>query len=243
MTLERGQSNRPSAAGAPVRVQMLRVFTDARGEHGNRLGVLDYNPDVRAEQLVRLTGRLQLSETVLLGPEPASPVRVFTPVRELSFAGHPLVGVAWLLDQRGRCPKEVQCGAGACEVSVQDELTWMAAPISWADPWDSVQYQSPPEVEELTGAPEGHDFVQTWAWIDPSAGRVRARVFAPRDGIAEDEACGSASLLLAHRLGRELVIEHGRGSVVYACPLAPGIARVGGRVTIDQPPLELLLDL
>jgi predicted PhzF superfamily epimerase YddE/YHI9 len=58
-------------------------------------------------------------------------------------------------------------------------------------------------------------------------------VFAARYGIAEDEACGSASMRLAAALGRELTLYHGNGSIIHARPGPPGTAEIGGRVVSD----------
>jgi predicted PhzF superfamily epimerase YddE/YHI9 len=190
--------------------------------------------------MIALTRRLGLSETVLLGRERGEPVRIFNPVEELPFAGHPMVGVTWLRGVDDPLVSVVRCAAGQCDVAIVEGLAWVAAPTAWAPPWASVPYDTAAEVEALTGPPAGHDFVQTWAWIDEPSGRVRARVFAPRVDIDEDEACGSASLLLADRLGREIVIEHGKGSVVHARSIEPGVAEVGGRVVLDQVRLEAL---
>jgi predicted PhzF superfamily epimerase YddE/YHI9 len=66
------------------------------------------------------------------------------------------------------------------------------------------------------------DADQFWAWIDEHAGTVRGRVFAARYGVPQDEACGSASMLLAAQLGRAITIQHGRGSVVSISHEGPG---------------------
>lgn len=229
-------------AKAAVEVSMLRVFAGAEGRYGNGLGVVGHRPGTTAAQMIALTRRLGLSETVLLGPDPDAPVRIFNPVEELPFAGHPMVGVTWLRGQDDPRVSQVRCAEGPCDVAIEDGLAWVAAPTAWAPPWSSVQFDSAAEVDELTGPPPGHDFVQTWAWIDEAAGRVRARVFAPRVDIPEDEACGSASLLLADRLGREILIEHGKGSVVHARSVEPGIAEVGGRVVLDRVQVDHLLE-
>ena len=68
-----------------------------------------------------------------------------------------------------------------------------------------------------------------WAWEDEAAGLVRARCFSLEDGIGEDEATGSAAIMLAAELGRELTIHQGEGSLLYARPLGEGRAEVGGR--------------
>src|SRR4051794_23903697 len=51
-------------------------------------------------------------------------LRIFTPTNELPFAGHPSVGTAWLMAQRGRvAPGRVvqECGAGLLPVEVDDD--------------------------------------------------------------------------------------------------------------------------
>jgi predicted PhzF superfamily epimerase YddE/YHI9 len=78
------------------------------------------------------------------------------------------------------------------------------------------------------------DADQFWAWIDEQAGTVRARVFAARYGVPQDEACGSASMLLAAQLGRAITIKHGSGSLVQASPAPDGMADLGGRVVWDH---------
>ena len=50
-------------------------------------------------------------------------LRIFTPLAELPFAGHPSVGTAWLMVQRGRVqPGRVvqECGAGLLPLDVDD---------------------------------------------------------------------------------------------------------------------------
>ena len=78
------------------------------------------------------------------------------------------------------------------------------------------------------------DADQFWAWIDQQAGTVRARVFAARYGVPQDEACGSAAMLLAAHLGRPITIQHGSRSLVQASPAPKGMADVGGRVVWDH---------
>jgi predicted PhzF superfamily epimerase YddE/YHI9 len=92
----------------------------------------------------------------------------------------------------------------------------------------------PGEVDELAGAPDGLGFVDCWAWEDEAAGRIRARVFAPRYGIAEDEATGAAAVRLVSRLGRPVTIRQGGGSLLRARPGPGGTAEVGGEVVLDQ---------
>ncbi len=75
----------------------LAVFLDGRG--------LD---DERMQQIAR---EMNLSETVFLSPpatpEGAAALRIFTPAREVPFAGHPTIGTAWVLATQGRAPRGV----------------------------------------------------------------------------------------------------------------------------------------
>jgi predicted PhzF superfamily epimerase YddE/YHI9 len=58
---------------------------------------------------------------------------------------------------------------------------------------------------------------------------VRVRVFPARLGIEEDEATGAHAVRLAARLGRELKIRQGLGSVILASPKDDGAVEIGGR--------------
>lgn len=78
------------------------------------------------------------------------------------------------------------------------------------------------------------DADQFWAWQDEQAGVVRARVCAARYDVHEDEACGSASMLLADRLQRPITLQHGAGSLIWSRPTAGGMAEVGGSVVLDE---------
>jgi predicted PhzF superfamily epimerase YddE/YHI9 len=79
-----------------------------------------------------------------------------------------------------------------------------------------------------------HDHVVYWSWVDAHNGIVRARAFDSLMGIAEDEATGSAALLLAVQLGRAIEIWQGNGSLLYARPVADGVGEVGGRVALVE---------
>ena len=76
-----------------------------------------------------------------------------------------------------------------------------------------------------------------WAWLDEAAGLIRVRVFAPDDGIPEDEATGSAALQLTAHLGRRS--RSTRAAARSSTP-APddGRAEVGGRVVLDLTPMR-----
>ena len=89
------------------RVVFVDVFT-ARRYAGNPLAVVigDGLPDATMQ---RIAAEFNFSETTFVAPQPAAdvawPVRIFTPARELAFAGHPILGTAWVLrDQDPRRP-------------------------------------------------------------------------------------------------------------------------------------------
>ncbi|WP_255946179.1 PhzF family phenazine biosynthesis protein [Streptomyces odontomachi] len=230
-----------------VEVHVLRVFTDEDGAFGNLLAVLLDAADWEADERQELATRLGYSETVFVDDVPTARLQIFTPACELAFAGHPLVGVSALLARTtGHPPRELRPVRLAEPVLTRtdpDGTTWVRGAVADAPPWIHEHLGSAAEVEGLVPPPmEGQSPVdeekrwrrtQTWAWQDEAAGEVRARVFAADFGVLEDEACGSASLLLSARTGRELTIHHGRGSVVKARPVGEDHAEIGGHVAHD----------
>jgi trans-2,3-dihydro-3-hydroxyanthranilate isomerase len=81
----------------------LDVFTD-RTFGGNPLGVFPDAAHLPTDLMQRIALEMNLSETVFLGPpeteDGAARVRIFTPEREVPFAGHPTVGSAIFLAGR-----------------------------------------------------------------------------------------------------------------------------------------------
>ena len=162
-------------------------------------------------------------------------MRIFTPAVELPFAGHPVVGTAWLLARERGAVTALRPPAGEVPVRTDGRADLRRRPPGvGAASSSSCRLESPAEVEALEGPPEGRDAVGVWAWVDEGAGIVRERVFAPRYGIAEDEATGSAAITLAARLGRALDIRQGAGSRILARPLGDGMVEIGGRVELDE---------
>lgn len=211
----------------------LRVFCGEDGNGGNELAVILDGGSVAPAERQRAARLIGFSETVFVDDTAAGTVRIFTPAVELPFAGHPLVGTAWLLARGGSPPQSLRPPAGEVPARSEAERAWVTGRPEWAPPFELVQVGSPSEVDELEGAPAGHDLVGVWAWIDEHAGSLRERVFAPRLGIAEDEATGAAAVALCGRLGRALTIRQGAGSVIKARPAGDGRVEIGGRVADD----------
>jgi trans-2,3-dihydro-3-hydroxyanthranilate isomerase len=106
------------------RFATLDVFTDTPFT-GNPLAVVLESDGLNTAAMQAIAREFNLSETVFVGP-PADPksralVRIFTPARELPFAGHPTVGTAVLfggLDGGGErnFTLEEQVGPVPCRV-------------------------------------------------------------------------------------------------------------------------------
>jgi predicted PhzF superfamily epimerase YddE/YHI9 len=220
-------------------LHVLRVFCDEGEGWGNPLGVFLDGAEVPAERRQAVAHELGFSETVFVDDRARGEIRIFTPGLELPFAGHPTVGTAWLLGQEGIVVEALRPPAGVVAVRRQaeggGELTFVAARAEWSPPWELIELGSPAEVEALDGPPNGReDEIYLWAWADEEAGVVRSRCFSLADGVGEDEATGSAAIMLAAELNRELTIHQGKGSLLHARPLDDGRAEVGGRVVLDE---------
>jgi predicted PhzF superfamily epimerase YddE/YHI9 len=209
----------------------LRVFVDERGRGGNPLGVFLEGEEVPAMELQRVAAHLGFSETAFIEHAIPGEVRIFTPAVELPFAGHPLVGTAWLLRRSRGAVELLRPPAGEVPVRYDGERVWIAGRSEWCPPFEFVQLGSPREVEALSPAPEGSTgMTYVWSWEDEASGTVRTRCFVSELGIPEDEATGSAAIILSGTLGRELRIRQGRGSLLVARPLDEVLVEVGGLV-------------
>jgi trans-2,3-dihydro-3-hydroxyanthranilate isomerase len=95
------------------------VFTD-RIFGGNQLAVFLDPEGLSDAEMQAIALEMNLSETTFvlppIRPDSAARVRIFTPGRELPFAGHPTVGTAWVLARVGRLP------AGKCEVVLDEGI-------------------------------------------------------------------------------------------------------------------------
>ena len=205
-------------------VRVLRVFVDEAGGSGNLLGGVRDASGIDQTSRQAIAAELGYSETVFVQDEDR--LQIFTPAVELPFAGHPLVGSAWLLRQ-----PVLHAPAGAISTRVEGDRAWITARPEWTVPFERLQLDSPAAVDAFS--PPATGTVQVWAWQDESAGRIRARFFAPDFGIREDPATGSASMVLCAALGRPVRIEQGPGCEIEARPLKDGLVELGGRVADD----------
>lgn len=216
-----------------LKMHILRVFTNSLGKYGGRLGVFLNGTTVSEPQRLRLARSLGYPELVFVDDAAAGQLRIYSSTGELPFAGHPLIGTAWLIRSQGMTLQTLRPPAGDVVTWREDDKTWIRARPEWSPKWEQIELESSRAVARLKHPDDRYDFTQFWAWDDRSSGLVRARVFAGRLGNYEDEACGSASMLLADRLDTPLIIRHGEGSVVYARPGVSGSVELGGSVAVD----------
>ena len=92
---------------ASHRFVQFDVFTD-RAFCGNPLAVFPEAEGITDDQMLKIAREMNLSETVfVLKPESDEVLRrlrIFTPTREIPFAGHPIVGTWTALAQEGVVP-------------------------------------------------------------------------------------------------------------------------------------------
>ncbi|MGB6512200.1 MAG: PhzF family phenazine biosynthesis protein [Mycobacterium sp.] len=220
-----------------IDVTVLRVFTDSAGNFGNPLGVVDA-ATVQPEQRQRLATQLGYSETVFVDlPDAGSTTahaRIYTPLTELPFAGHPTVGASWWLRSLGTPIRTLQVPAGIVQVSYDDDITSISARAQWAPEFAIHDLESLDALAEADAADFPDDVAHyLWTWIDESAGSLRSRFFAANLGVTEDEATGSAAVRMTDYLSRDLTITQGKGSVIETTWSPQGWVQVAGRVVND----------
>src|SRR5262245_60460430 len=103
--------------GTPIMNQhrfiQLDVFTD-QSFCGNPLAVFPEAEGISDEHMMKIAREMNLSETVFVlppkpkttadGPDVLRLLRIYTPARELPFAGHPIVGTWNILARLGVVP-------------------------------------------------------------------------------------------------------------------------------------------
>ena len=136
-------ADQPAAAGWR-RYLVADVFT-ATPLEGNQLAVFPDGRGLDGDLMQRTARELNLSETVfVLPPEHDGDVRVriFTPASELPFAGHPVLGSAFVLGQATGAAKVIlETAAGPVPVELErdgDRIAFgrMEQPIPVAEPYE-----------------------------------------------------------------------------------------------------------
>jgi PhzF family phenazine biosynthesis protein len=159
--------------------RQVDVFT-TEPYRGNPVAVvLAGGDELSTEEMLRIARWTNLSETTFV-LEPTDPgadyrVRIFTPVLELPFAGHPTLGTcrAWL--EHGGTPRSngvvvQECGAGLVRVRDDGErLAFAAPPIARYEPAEE------DTVAQIAGALGiARDEIVAAQWVDNGPGWVAA---------------------------------------------------------------------
>jgi trans-2,3-dihydro-3-hydroxyanthranilate isomerase len=121
------------------RYRVVDVFT-TEPLQGNPLAVFPDASDLSTSLMQKIAREFNLSETVFVFPasraECAAKLRIFTPAKEMDFAGHPTVGSAYiLLDERKVLPGAAQFvveeNVGPISISVESGAAakiWLKTP-------------------------------------------------------------------------------------------------------------------
>ena len=229
------------------------VFTEARFG-GNPLAVLPEADGLNAAQMQRIAREFNYSETAfVLSPERGHTrrVRIFTPTREVPFAGHPNIGTAFTLAHEGalgiisssttvtfeeqaglveiliepatngalwcelaapeplaigqQVPAEVIAEALSLDVDHASQavhrpcvasvgLPFVFAELASRDALENARFTMTglEKIADLGITPDLFAYCRSDDQFD-----IRARMFAPFDGVPEDPATGSANCALA----------------------------------------------
>jgi predicted PhzF superfamily epimerase YddE/YHI9 len=181
---------------------------------------------------------LGYSETVFIDVPAAGSTtahaRIFTPAVELPFAGHPTVGAAWWLRERGVPVRSLQVPAGIVAVRYSGDLTSVVARAEWGPEFNIHDMASVAQVMAADASQYADDaYHYLWAWVDRDLGHIRSRMFANEVGVPEDEATGSAAVRMADYLSRDLIITQGEGSQITTTWSTDGWVVLAGRVVDD----------
>ena len=137
------------------RYVVVDVFTDEPLK-GNALAVFTDARDIADEQLQPLAREMNYSETVFVYPAEAdghARLRIFTPTVELRFAGHPILGTAFVLAaplQLGEI--RLEAGAGTIPVKLERDETGRIVFGRMEQPLPSVEpYEDEAELLEVLG--------------------------------------------------------------------------------------------
>ena len=119
---------------------MVDVFAE-RLYSGNPLAVIVYSEPLPDDTMQRIAAEMNFSETTFVATTKDSDdgyaLRVFTPVREIAFTGHPILGTAWVVQHflsPSACARiYLNLGLGQVPVDFEldandNELCWFVAP-------------------------------------------------------------------------------------------------------------------
>lgn len=206
-------------------MDILNVFTDSLGKFGNPVGIIiDTESKIDNKNRQQMAVDSGFSEIVFINNLETKDVSIFSPTRQIPFAGHALVGTSYYFNNVLNIPTSEIVSMGKTIKSWQENnLTFVEADLSILPNWNFKEYKTPEEVEQITIQEASIlEHCLVWSWINEKEGIVRGRTFASDWDIPEDEANGSGAMRLAAILNRNLIIHHGKGSVIHANPKSVG---------------------
>ncbi len=214
------------------RFAQVDVFTD-RVFGGNPLAVVLEATGLADGEMQAIAKEMNLSETTFLLPptraECALRVRIFTPARELQFAGHPTVGTAWVMATQGLVPGTASAfnleeGIGPVPVTLEGDprnpsFIWMRH----GEPEFGPEMKNRAEIAEALNLTEG-DLI---AGAPIQTGSTGSRfMFVPlRDRATVDRAVLDVAKIIK-ALGDQPLV----GIFVFAPDPDPGAGRVHSRM-------------
>ncbi|HKZ06434.1 MAG TPA: PhzF family phenazine biosynthesis protein [Methylomirabilota bacterium] len=208
------------------------VFTD-RVFGGNPLAVVLDAKGLADGEMQAIATEMNLSETTFLlaptRPECALRVRIFTPRRELPFAGHPTIGTAWVMATQGLVPGgasafSLEEGIGPVPVTLEGDaknpsFIWMRH----GEPDFGPEMKNRAEIAGALGVTEG-DLI---AGAPIQTGSTGSRfMFVP----LRDQATVDRTLLDVPRIITALGDQPLVGIFVFAPDPDPGARRVHSRM-------------
>jgi trans-2,3-dihydro-3-hydroxyanthranilate isomerase len=203
------------------------VFTDTKLQ-GNQVAVFTDAREIPEEKLQLIAREMNLSETVFVYKpegEGHARIRIFTPMIEMPFAGHPTLGTAFILSgplQSDEIRLETGMGIVPVRLYPDDEelldilgIERSELPIELYDNGVRHVYVCLGSEEEVAALrPDLNRLAEQSVALcfNCFAGeglRWKTRMFAPGGGVTEDPATGSAAGPLALHLARHGRIEFG----------------------------------
>ena len=193
--------------------RQVDVFTDTN-YLGNPVAVVLDSEGLSADEMQRFAHWTNLSETTFVLPPTAAEadyrVRIFTPVLELPFAGHPTLGTCHAWREAGGRPKRAEiavqeCGAGL--IPIQDDgqrLAFAAPPLVRSGPADDALVD---RLASLLGLERNQ--VVAAEWVDNGPGWVGVLLSSAEEVLALKPAPVDLDIGVVgpHPTGSECAIE------------------------------------
>ena len=207
------------------RYRVVDVFTETPLE-GNPVAVFPASADLDPTAMQAIARELNLAETVFVCRATregcAARLRIFTPAREMAFAGHPTIGTSWVLQAEGLVARDserflLDLGVGAVPIRTErgaPPLIWLSTP-----PVQRGQRYDPALCARLLGLDAGDLLDLAPQWL--SAGNPIA-VIAVKHAAAVDRAS-------LDRAGQE-ALEGADGTPVCAYVFTPVPGGAYGRM-------------